>query len=353
VGAKLEYREARSPGRVQRSEPSWPTVIATTVRLWIERHPLALPRALQGKRAVLAVVAAGLLGAGTAGALIGHAATTQTAPGSVPSGSVQSRSVLSGAAGSEAASGAASSAALARSAATRHQAATWIAGQVTPSAIVACDPAMCAALQAAGVPAGRLLALGTSAADPLGSEVIAATPALRSQFGASLARVYAPGVIASFGSGASRIDIRAIAPDGAAAYNSALAADRRARIAAGGQLLHNPHVIASAGARAGLRTGAVDPRLLMTLAALAVDQPVRIVALSDPSPGAVPPVPLRGAVIAPLATGKGATASLRSMQSFLESQQPSFAPLWARLVRGQALSVQYAAPSPVGLLGGR
>ena len=117
--------------------------------------------------------------------------------------------------------------------AARASAAGWIAGQVSPSAIVACDPAMCAALQASGVAAGRLLALGTSASDPLGSDLVVATPALRSQFGARLASVYAPVVIASFGSGAARIDIRAVAADGTAAYDSALAADRGARIAAG------------------------------------------------------------------------------------------------------------------------
>ncbi len=87
--------------------------------------------------------------------------------------------------------------------AARTTAARWIAGQVSPSAIVACDPAMCAALQASGVAAGRLLVLGTSASDPLGSDLVVATPALRSQFGARLASVYAPVVIASFGSGAA------------------------------------------------------------------------------------------------------------------------------------------------------
>ena len=119
-------------------------------------------------------------------------------------------------------------------AATRTTAARWIAGQVSASAIVACDPAMCSALQASGVAAGRLLALGTSASDPLGSDLVVATPALRSQFGARLASVYAPAVIASFGSGPARIDIRAVAADGTAAYDAAAAADRSARIAAGG-----------------------------------------------------------------------------------------------------------------------
>ena len=43
--------------------------------------------------------------------------------------------------------------ALAAGAAVRSRAAAWIAGQVSGYAMVACDPGMCAALQAQGIPA--------------------------------------------------------------------------------------------------------------------------------------------------------------------------------------------------------
>ena len=92
--------------------------------------------------------------------------------------------------------------------------------------------------------------LGAAAADPLGSDVVMATQAVRDEFGGRLADVYAPAVIASFGAGAAAIDVRAIAPSGAAAYKSALAADRLARIAAGRQLLGNSHITVSPAARA-------------------------------------------------------------------------------------------------------
>ncbi len=250
--------------------------------------------------------------------------------------------------------GSPAAAALGAAVATRDQAAKWIAGQVAVGAIVACDPAMCAALQATGVTAGRLLALGTAAADPLGSDVVVATPALRSQFGTRLGGVYAPAVIASFGSGAGRIEVRAIAPSGAAAYRSALAADRRARIAGGRLLLGNPRVsVIADAARTALIAGDVDPRVLMTLAALAADQPVRVTAFADPSPGASSAVSLRGAEIVPLHAGKQTEAMLRSMLSFVDGQRPPFLPLRASLVRPAALSVEYAAPSPLGLLGGQ
>jgi hypothetical protein len=236
--------------------------------------------------------------------------------------------------------------------ATREAAARWIAAQVGSSAIVACDPAMCAALQASGLAATRLLMLGTAAPDPLGSDLVAATPAVRSQFGARLASVYAPSVIASFGSGAARIDIRAVAPDGTAAYDSALAADRRARIAAGKQLAGNRRITMTAAARAALRAGQVDPRLLAMLAALAAQQPVRILSLGDSSPGASSAIALRGAELAPAHARTHTQARLRSMLSFLRAQRLPFLPMQAVLVHKSALSVEYAAPSPLGLLSG-
>jgi hypothetical protein len=282
----------------------------------------------------LAVVAAVALGAGVAAAVVGHAAGD---PAAVSAASASPQGSQAGSAGA------------ASAAATRDGAATWIAQQVASSAVVSCDRAMCAALQAAGLQAARLLVLGTDATDPLGSDVVVATAAVRNEFGTRLASVYAPAVIATFGSGAGRIDIRAIAPDGAAAYQSDLTADRRGRVSAGTQLLRNPRITVATGARAALSAGDVDPRLLILLAALAAQQPVRVSAFGDPSPGASQAVPLRGATLAPLRSG---TASSRAMLSFIRAQQEPFLPLRASLVGPSAVTVEYAAPSPLGLLGG-
>jgi hypothetical protein len=321
---------------MRRPEPSWPTVIATTVRLWLHRHPVAGLK-VTGWR-LLALVACAVLAVSAAIAAVAIGSSTTTVSSVRPSGQPNSRSQLS--------------ASLQAATASRASAARWIAAQVSPDAVVACDPAMCAALQASGIDAGRLLVLGTSASDPLGSDLVVATPALRSQFGARLASVYAPVVIASFGSSAARIDIRAVAADGTADYDSALAADRTARTAAGRQLIDNRHITVSAAARAVLRAGQVDPRLLATLAALAAQQPLRILAFGDPSPGASAGIPLRGVEIAPAHAGTGAAARLRTMLSFLQAQQVPYLPMRAVLVRQSALSVEYAAPSPLGLLSG-
>jgi hypothetical protein len=328
----MEYHGTRLPTAARRSEPSWPSVIATTLRLWFERHPIFGRKGTRGHRvAVLAAVGAVVLGIGVAGAIVGHVATS--APVSAPPG-------------------AGSAGALGTSATTREETANWIAAQVAASAVVACDPGMCAALQADGLPAARLLVLGTAAADPLGSDVIVATAAVRNEFGSRLESVYAPAVIASFGSGAGRIDVRVTAPDGAAAYESAAAADRRGRVSAGAQLLRNSRITVARSARAALSTGDVDPRLLVLLAALAVQQPVRINAFSDPSPGANQSVPLRGVQIAPPGPSAQAESSLRSMLSFIDAQQQPFLPLRASFAGTSALTVEYAAPSPLGLIGG-
>ena len=324
-------------GGARRSEPSWPTVIATTIRLWVGRHPVAGLK-ITGWR-LLALVACAVLAVSAAVAVAAVMVGTTAASPTRPQAQAAS-------AGSQI------SVSLQAATAARTTAARWIAGQVSPSAIVACDPAMCAALQAGGVAAGRLLVLGTSASDPLGSDLVVATPALRSQFGARLASVYAPVVIASFGSGAAQIDIRAVAADGTAAYDSALAADRSARIAAGEELIGNHRITMTAAAATVLRAGQVDPRLLAMLAALAAQQRLRILAFGDPSPGASAAIPLRSLELAPADAGTQAAARLRTMLSFLQAQRLPFLPTTTALVHQSALSIEYAAPSPLGLLSG-
>jgi hypothetical protein len=233
-------------------------------------------------------------------------------------------------------------------AANRDQAAAWIAQQVLPSVLIGCDPLMCQALETANVSASRLSVVQPSAPDPLGVEVIVATPALQSQFGPRLATVYAPLVLASFGSGAQRIDIRYLPPSGTAAFEASLAAAKRSRIQAGQQLLSNKHVQASAQARGALLAGDVDPRLLITLGLLAHEIPVRLVLFDDPSPGASSAVPLRGAEI-----GASASAGLSAITAFL-AQQTTYQPSQyheVRIAGAQVVTVQYDAPGPLGLNG--
>jgi hypothetical protein len=234
----------------------------------------------------------------------------------------------------------------------RSRAAAWVARQVSQDAIVACDPDMCSALLAQRIAPGNLLELRSGAPDPLGADVLVATAAVRSQFGRRLAGVYAPAVLASFGSGRLRIDVHAIAPDGAVAYWAGLASDLRARREAGRQLLGNPHVRVSAAARTELQAGQVDSRLLTTLAALAAKESVQVTAFGDSGPGASAGVPLRSAVIT--VAGRADPAAVADMLTFVRAQRPPYLPARALIEPGAAgasvLSIQFAAPSPAGLL---
>jgi tetratricopeptide (TPR) repeat protein len=240
---------------------------------------------------------------------------------------------------------------VATAATARTDAAAWVASQVSSAAVVACDPAMCADLRQRGVPAGDLLALGPNGpADPLASNVVVATAAVRDEFGARLASVYAPLILARFGTGSAAIQVRVVAPDGAPAYLRAARADLAARRGIGAEMAHNGHLVVSGRARAELTAGLVDSRLLATLATLADMETLRVLEFGDAGPGASAAVPMRSAEIT-AANPAVAASWLRAALRFLAAQQPPFQPSAVRqLSAGHALLVQYSTPSPLGLL---
>jgi hypothetical protein len=318
-------------------DPSWATVALTTWRLWLQRHTRRGRRSTTGRQRGILVLSA--VAAMALGALVTLAFTHQGSQQASKTASSQPQ---------PASADQNTPAALQIAAANRNQAAAWIAQQILPSVLIGCDPLMCQALAAADVSASRLSVVQPSAPDPLGVEVIVATPALRSQFGPRLATVYAPLVLASFGAGAQRIDIRYLAPGGTAAFDASLASAKRARIQAGQQLLGNKNLQASAQARGALLAGNVDPRLLITLGLLVHEMPVRLVLFDDPSPGASSAVPLRGAEI-----GASASAGLSAMLALL-AQQTTYQPSQyheVRIAGVQVVTVQYDAPGPLGLNG--
>jgi hypothetical protein len=231
-------------------------------------------------------------------------------------------------------------------------AANWVAGQVSHGASVACDPATCAIMQRRGFPASNLVILRPGALNPRGASVIVATAAVRDELGRRLTASSAPVLLASFGAGSARTDIRAAAPDGPAVYLSQFRADTAARKAFGAELLLNPAVQASPLARQQLSSGRADTRLIATIVTMAAMHPLRLVSFGDPSPGASPGVPLRSAV---LYGADGRVATLDSLRAMLLGQHPLYRPASARIVAlpaaGRALRIVFAAPSPLGLLG--
>ena len=235
------------------------------------------------------------------------------------------------------------------------QAASWVASQVSTTAIVSCDPAMCWSLAAHGIPAAGLLELRPGGASPLRSSVIVATAAIRAMLGPRLNSVFAPVALATFGSGTGQVSIRVIAPQGAAAYSAALRADVQARKQSGTELLHRKRIAVSPAARGPLSRGEVDSRLLVTISGLSARQQVSVVGFGDVGPGASPGVPLRSADLAETVEpgGPSRAARVQSMLAFLRAQRPPYqaARATVRLASGAyVLRIEFAAPSPLGLV---
>src|SRR5450755_604434 len=336
-------------------QPSWAEVIGTTWRLWLHRRVLRDQDA-RGQRRPGSRRRAGIFGLAVvvfaAGALTIALAQSRDTSGTRGSGAAAAKKASTAHLGP---------AGLAAAAASRQSAAAWVAAQVGHSVIVSCDPVMCSALMARSFPAGDLLPLSASATDPMGSQIVVSTTALRSQFGSRLPDVYAPVVIASFGTGATRVDVRIEAPDGSQAYLVAQRADLLARVAAGQQLLRNKELHVSGSSRQAIAAGHVDPRLLLTLAALlSQEHQVYISRFGDAGPGAAAAatadVPLRMVRIAALVSAHGVrkNAYLNSALKFLRAQQqpPFQASLSVLHLRGKTvIQIHFSAPTPLGLLG--
>ena len=244
--------------------------------------------------------------------------------------------------------------ALAGEDAVRSDAISWILQQVSRAAIVSCDPEVCTALVSRGFPSANLLTLGPGSNDPLGSALVVATAAIRAQFGGRLTSVYAPAVIASFGSRNARIDIRLVYSGGAAEYSADEQTALSNRKEAGAQLLANSQIAASAKARAQLLSGDIDPRLPQLLAIMAERHPVSIVDFVNQSPGGGPDSLLRSVDLATVDSAAHLTgaAYLGWMKAFINAQRAQYLPAWVQpimLSTGQAvLRTGFGAPSPLG-----
>jgi len=338
------------------AEPSWGRVLATTASLWLSRRRprpgLGRERGVsQPSRHLSRRAARGLRLAVLFLALAGVTVTALRLTGT------STRVARSSSAGRSHPARARQAASDGAAAAVRARAAAWIAGQVSSDETIACDPVMCTALQEQGVDAGRLLAVGPTTTSLADADVIVASPSVRGQFGSQLGDDYAPRLLASFGSGAGLIDVRAAFPGGAAAYSSALQADYAMRQSAGEQLLRSRRIMVSLQGAAELRAGAVDTRLLVMLAALASLQPLRVVPFGDAAPGVTPAadLPLREVTITS-ADGRGGAHGLAPVLAMVRAQRAPYQPAYAAIVdspAGQAeLLIEFAAPSPLGLLTG-
>ncbi len=332
-----------------RAEPSWGKILATTVKLWIQwrlrsvgfwRRRVTVPskqapsgrsgpaRQLARRRWGLAAFVVALAVVTVAALELSGALSGSSAPAARASAPAKP----AGGHGISAQTAAAAQA----------DAAAWIASQVSSDAIIGCDPAMCTALMGQGVGAGRLLPLRSGSAGPAGANIVVTSPA-----DSQLASQYAPAMIASFGAGATEIDVRAVEPGGAVTYQSALQTDLSARQSAGTQLLRNKRIQFTAQEAAELRAGEVDSRVLATLAALSAQYSFRVASFGDASPGVQ--LLFRQVTVTSKAGGNG-SAELASILALVTAQRPPYLPAQAAAAGQDAVQIEFAAPSPLGLL---
>ena len=326
AGSQTRQAVSSAAHRTLPGAPSWGRVLATTVNLWAGRRAARLrhPRLALVLAICVAVAAAAVVSIVQVSGTSSRTASASR-PHAVPPAWAR------GAAGT-----------------VRTQAATWVASQLSSAETVGCDPLMCAALRARGVAARRLAPLGPGAAGA--GVVVASASGAAGVTGAG--QQNAPVLLASFGSGASLVEVRTVPPGGSAAYQRAVAADLAARRSAGAQLLHSQRIGVAGPAAAQLQAGQVDSRLLIMLAMLASEHPWRVVAFGGASPGvAVAQAPFRQVTI----TGPDA-GDLAASLAMVRAQRAPYQPVRAAVVRlpgGQtALRIDFAAPSPLGLLTG-
>ena len=241
--------------------------------------------------------------------------------------------------------------------AIRDNAAAWVASQVGRADPISCDQVMCRALHAHGIPASDLLVLKPGGVGPLRSAVVVVTAAVKKIVGGRRLTADAPAAIASFGSGAGRIVIGVVFPRGVAAYAAALRVEIADRKTAGSSLLLLGPVTASAVARQELQGGQVDSRLLLTLAELASQWPVTIMAFGDRAPGASYGIPFRSAdlVVTDSKAGPALAGGVQVMSDFVHQLGGYFASArigTVQLASGQeAVRIEFKAPGRFGLLG--
>jgi hypothetical protein len=95
------------------------------------------------------------------------------------------------------------------------------------------------------------------------------------------------------------------------------------------------------------------------MAGLAAQRPVSVVTFGDLAPGASPGIPLRAADLAQTGgtAGPNPAAQMRWMVAFLRAQRDPYLAAHIQTVRlaggPEVLRIEFAAPSPLGLLGPR
>jgi len=143
-------------------------------------------------------------------------------------------------------------------------------------------------------------------------------------------------VLAAFGTGDERVEVRRILPPGSADTGPAASGhDRRAAAGSGAALARNPDVELTPPARRALVAGEVDERLMTSLVALAADRPVTVDDFPVVSGEAGTGAPRRTVTLR--AEGDAA----RAIADLVAAQRPPYRPEDVEIAPGGRVTVRY------------
>ena len=219
----------------------------------------------------------------------------------------------------------------------------WASTELAPGTALRADALDRVELVAAGFPAG----LVRGPAGPVGSDelvVVADRPS--GDLAPDPLRCADGTAIAATERGTGGAPTRVCRPDQAAV--DAVTAERPARARLGTALVANPSLEIAPAAQEALRAGDVDARLVLVLAAMASAQ--RMTVADFPAAELdTPEVPRRRMLISAV-DGLPATGDAQpAVRSWLDGQQPPFAPSLVRPI-GSELLIGFPAPTQAGLL---
>jgi len=161
-------------------------------------------------------------------------------------------------------------------------------------------------------------------------------------------------LLASFGTGVDALGLRLVVAD-PAAFAQAQVSDEASRRRFGTALASNPNLTLDASAAAALRSGSVDPRLMVSLATASASVRLAIPEFTRTAGDLEQGNVHRAATLTDItdldARGANGTSSLalRWLAQFFQSQLPPYQPLYVH-EGDNGLTVGYAVPSPLGLL---
>jgi hypothetical protein len=235
---------------------------------------------------------------------------------------------------------------------------SWVSANLPVDARIVADASVVAALAHSGTPAWqmfdyhRLDALRTAdlAADWKAYGFVVSTPALRTGLdpdGQTRRALDGSVVVASFGAGPGRVEVREIEAAPAAAVASRVAAQMSASRDAGRQLLTSTTIRLSPDAAQQVVSGTVDGRLLAMLVGLGGQHALTVGGFSDPDPGGLFASRLRqvSVLVVDGTLVRNQSAQVTAVMNWLAAQSGPFRPS-AVAVRGSQLLIRFRIPGP-------